>query len=172
LKVSPAACHCAIRSHPAPPPRGAAACRRDDLAHLRLDRGQVVLGEGPRRAGREVIIKAVVGRGAEGDLRAGPQRLHRFGQHMGKVVPRQFQRVRLVLGGDEREACVTLQRAVDVDQFAIDPRGERRLGKTGADRGRSRARDRDAGVLMSRSWRGLHGWIMAFLSGQSVILST
>jgi hypothetical protein len=97
--------------------------------------GQVVLGERAVRAGREVVIKAVVGRGAEGDLRIGPQRLHRFRQHMGKVVPRQFQRVRLVLGGDEREACVTLQRAVDVHQFAIHPRGERRLGETGADRG-------------------------------------
>jgi hypothetical protein len=66
----------------------------DDLAHLCLDRGQVFLGE--RALGGEVVIEAIVGRRAEGDLRAGEQRLHRFGQNVGKVVAHQFQGVGLV----------------------------------------------------------------------------
>jgi hypothetical protein len=68
---------------------------RDDLAHLRLDPGQVLLGKGPVLR-REVIIETIIGRWSKGDLRPRKQRLHRFGQHMGKIMPRQFQRVRLV----------------------------------------------------------------------------
>ena len=60
---------------------------------------------GPRRVGREVVIEAVVGRRAEGDLRAGEQRLHRLGQHVRVVVARQFERVGLVARGDQREAA-------------------------------------------------------------------
>ena len=51
---------------------------RDDRAHFGFDRGQVLLGE--RTILRcEVVVKAVIGRRPEGDLRAGEQMLHRLG---------------------------------------------------------------------------------------------
>ena len=58
---------------------------------------QILVGE--RAAvgrGGEVVIEAVLGRRAEGDLGAGKQPLHRLGQHMGEVVPDQLERVLLV----------------------------------------------------------------------------
>ena len=59
----------------------------DDAAHLLLDRGQVLVGERAAAGGRrEVVIETVVGRRAEGDLRAGKQVLHRLGEDMGKIV--------------------------------------------------------------------------------------
>src|SRR3546814_14237957 len=53
-------------------------CSSDLLAHLLLDRGQVVHREGIAALGRlHVIIETVLGRGTEGDLRSRPERLHR-----------------------------------------------------------------------------------------------
>ena len=94
--------------------------------------------------GREVVIEAVVGRRAEGDLRAGQQRLHRLGEHMRIVVARELERVGLVARGDQRELGVAVERPVEVAQLAVDPRRERRLGEARPDRrgdvGRGRAR--------------------------------
>ena len=115
----------------------------DDLAHLRFDRGQVFLGEGTI-LGRKIVVKAILGRRAEGDLRAGEQRLHRFGQHMGEIMPRQFQRVSLVPARHQRQRRVLLQRPADVAQFAIHSRGDRRLGQPRTDRRRN-VRRRSAG---------------------------
>ena len=53
---------------------------RDDLAHLLLDRGKIFRRE--RLVAEEVVVEAVLDHRADGDLRARPQRLHRFGQHM------------------------------------------------------------------------------------------
>ena len=65
--------------------------------HLLLDRRQILVGE-RAAAGRrrEVVIEAVVGRRAEGDLRARKQLLHRLGEDVGEIVPDQLERVRLV----------------------------------------------------------------------------
>ena len=71
---------------------------RDDLAHLLLDDRQIFRRE--RLIAEEVVVEAVLDHRADGDLRAGPQRLHGFGQHMRGVVPDQFQRAR-VLARDE-----------------------------------------------------------------------
>ena len=116
----------------------------DDAPHLLLDRGQVLLGEGAvRRGRREVVIEAVLGRGAEGDLRSGKDVLHRLGEDVRIVVPHQLERFGLVAGGDEREARVALERARDVPDLAIHFRGQRSLGEAGPDRrgnvGRGRA---------------------------------
>ncbi len=54
---------------------------------------------------------------------------------MGEIVARQFERVLLVAAGDQRKLGIALERAVDVAQFAIDARGDRRLGEAWADRG-------------------------------------
>ena len=103
--------------------------------HLRLDRGQVFLGErAALRRRREVVIEAVVGRRAEGDLRAREQVLHRLGEDMREVVADQLERVLLVARGDQRELGVALERAHDVAHLAVDPRRERRLGEARPDR--------------------------------------
>ena len=65
---------------------------RDDLAHLLLDRGKIFRRE--RLVAEEVVIEAVLDHRADGDLRARPQRLHGFGQHMRGVMPDQLQRAR------------------------------------------------------------------------------
>src|SRR3546814_13713431 len=58
--------------------------------------------------------------------------LHRFGQHMGIIVPRQFERIGLVARGDEREAGIAIEGASQVAQFAVHARGNGRLGEAGA----------------------------------------
>ena len=110
--------------------------RPDDFAHLFLDRGQIVHRERLAAGrGHHVIIKSVIRRRAKSDLRAGPQRLHRFGQHMSEIVARQFQRISLVPRGDQRQLRIAIEGAGQVAQFAIDARGQRGLGKAGTDRG-------------------------------------
>ncbi len=107
--------------------------RRDDLAHLGFDRGQVLLGEGAI-LGREVVIEAVVGRWAKGDLRAGKQLLHRLGEDVRVIVARELERILLVARRDERELRIAFERTADVAQFAVDARGERGLGEPRTDR--------------------------------------
>ena len=84
-----------------------------------------------RSFGREVVIEAVVGRRAEGDLRAGEQVLHRLRHHVREVVAGELQRVGLVLRRHQRELGVALERPRQVAQLAVDPRGDRRLGEPG-----------------------------------------
>ena len=93
----------------------------DDAPHLLLDRRQILLGERAALGGRrEVVIEAVVGRRAEGDLRAREQVLHRLGEDVREVVADQLERVRLVARGDQREAGIALERAHDVAHLAVD----------------------------------------------------
>ena len=56
-----------------------------DLPHLRLDLLHDLLGEGER--GVQVIVKAVVDAGADGQLDLGIQAFDGLGQHMGAGVP-------------------------------------------------------------------------------------
>ncbi len=113
---------------------------RDDLAHPRLDGGEILGGEG--LVAGEVVVEAVLDRRADGHLRAGEQRLHRLGQHMGGVVADQVQRLG-VAAGDEADGGIGLDRAREVLDRAIDLHGQRRLGQARADRLRDLgARDR------------------------------
>ena len=135
---------------------------RDDAAHLLLDDRQVLLGEGSAiGGGREIIIKAVVGRRAEGDLGAGEQVLHSLGEDVGIIVTNELERLLLVAGGDDGEAGILLQRPGEIAHFAVDLRGERRLGEAGADRrrdvrrGRSR-RDLAHGAVGKRDRKHVH----------------
>ena len=102
----------------------------DDLAHLRLDRREVVRRE--RLVAGEVVVEAVLDRRADGDLGAGEQLLHRLGQHVGGVVADQLQRVG-VAAGDEHHARVV------VDRRCRDRPACRRASSPGR-RGRGRAR--------------------------------
>jgi hypothetical protein len=77
-------------------------------------------------------LSAVIGRRAKGDLRAGEERLHRFGKHMRIVMPHQFERIRLIARRDQRQRRIAIERPHDVAHLAVDARAKRRLGETGA----------------------------------------
>ena len=124
----------------------------DDPPHFLLDRRQILVGEGAASGRRrEVVIEAVVGRRSEGDLGAGIELLHRLGEDMREVVADQLQRVLLVLRGDQRQVRIALERAVEVAQFAVDPRRQRRLGQARPDRRRDIRRGRALGHFAHRT---------------------
>ena len=99
---------------------------RDDLAHLLLDRREVLGRE--RFVAEEVVIESVLDHRADGDLRAGPQCLHGFGQDMRGVVADQFERAGVV-AVDEFDARILLDRIDQVAQFAIERHRDRPLGQ-------------------------------------------
>ena len=103
---------------------------RDDLAHLLLDRVEVLRRE--RLVAEEVVIEAVLDHRADGDLRARPQALHGLGEHMGSVVPDQLQRSRVV-AADEFDLGVVLDRVAEVGEHAIERHGDGALGERGRD---------------------------------------
>ena len=70
----------------------------DDLAHLRLDRGEILRRE--RLVAEEVVVEAVLDDRADGDLRAGEELLHRLRQHVRAVVADQLERSRVVARDD------------------------------------------------------------------------
>ncbi len=76
---------------------------RDDLAHALLDRREILGGE--RLGTVEVVVEAVLDHRADRHLGVGPQRLHRVGEHMGRVVADELEGARIV-AGDELEARV------------------------------------------------------------------
>ena len=82
------------------------------LPHLFLDRRQVLVGEGAAAGRRrEVVIEAVVGRRAEGDLRARKQVLDRLGEDMREIVAHQLERVLLVARGDQGQIGIAPRTA-------------------------------------------------------------
>ena len=103
---------------------------RDDLAHLLLDRVEVLRGE--RLIAEEVVIEAVLDDRADGDLRARPQALDGLGEHMGGVVPDELQRSRVV-AADEFDLGVALDRVTEVGEHAIERHGDGALGERGRD---------------------------------------
>ena len=124
----------------------------DDGAHRVFDGGQIIHAERLAALGRlHVVIEPVVGRGAEGDLRAGEQCLHRLGQHVSIIVAREFERVGLIAGCHQREVGIAFERAGEVAQFPVNARGNRRLGKAGANRGGNVRRGRSGGHFAHRS---------------------
>ena len=103
---------------------------RDDLAHLLLDRVEIFRRE--RLVAEEVVIEAVLDHRTDRHLRAGPQRLHRFGQHVRAVMADQLQRARIV-AVDELDLRVALDRVGKVGQFAVQRHRHRALGERGRD---------------------------------------
>jgi hypothetical protein len=65
---------------------------------------------------------------ADGDLRAGPQRLHRFGEHMRGIVADQLKRTRIV-AGEKFDLGVLRDRIGKIDDLAVERHGDRALGK-------------------------------------------
>ena len=103
---------------------------RDDLAHFLFDDWQVFRHEG--FVAREVIIEAVLDHRTDGDLRAGPQILHRFGENVCGVMPDQFQRARVV-AVDEFDFGVGVDRIGEVDDLAVERHRDGAFGQRGRD---------------------------------------
>ena len=103
---------------------------RDDLAHLLLDACEILRREG--FVAEEIVIEAILDHRADRHLRARPQRLHGFGQHMGGIMPDQFQRARVV-AGDEFDSRVLRDRIGEVRKLAVERHCHSALGKRGGD---------------------------------------
>ncbi len=119
-----------LRLVAAPDLLGERSVARDDLAHLLLDRLEVLRGE--RLVAEEVVIEAVLDHRADGDLGAGPQRLHRLGQHVGGVVADELERARVV-AGQELDLGVLADRVGEVGELAVERHRHRALGERGRD---------------------------------------
>ena len=112
----------------------------DDLGHALLDLREVVGREG--LVAHEVVVEAVLRRGAERDLRAGVEFLHRLCQHVRRVVAQQFQRIG-VARRDDADLRIAVDHMGEVDHLAVDAQREGGLGEAWADRGGDvRAADR------------------------------
>src|SRR5262249_6599993 len=80
----------------------------------------------------EVVIETVLDHRANGDLGAGPERLHRFGEHMRAVVPDQLEAAR-VLAGEELDFRIALDRVVQIHECVVERHRDRALGERGRD---------------------------------------
>ena len=103
----------------------------DDLGHALLDLREVLGREG--LVADEVVVEAVLRRGAERDLRAGEEFLHRLRQHVRRIVAQQFQRIGVARRHDA-DLCVAVDHMGEVDHLAVDAECEGRLGEAGTDR--------------------------------------
>ena len=99
---------------------------RDDLAHLFLDCGEILRRE--RLVAEEIVIEAVLDHRPDGDLGAGPQCLHRLGEHMGGIVADQLERARIV-AGEELDLGIVVDRIGQIGKLAVERHGDRALGK-------------------------------------------
>ena len=140
-----------------------------DLAHLRLDRAEILRCE--RFVPGEVVIESVSYRRPDGNLGARIQLLHRLGQHMRRVMADQFQRISIPTG-DEHDIGVALDLGGQIDQLAIELHGEGRAGEARADRFRHRrAHHRPvetAHGFIGQGYGG-HGRFGSFLSGNACL---
>ena len=87
---------------------------------------------------REIVIEAGLGRRAERDLRLGIQLLDRLGHHMRRVMAQDLDPLRRV-ARDDRDGGVMVDHGREIARAAVDLDRDRRLGETGADRGRDSA---------------------------------
>src|SRR5262249_35036650 len=103
---------------------------RDDLAHLLLDCREIL--DRKWLVAEEVVIEAVVDHRSDGDLRAGPERLHGFGEQMCGIMADEFEgaRVRTL---DERVPRVFRYRSGQVGERAVERHRDGALGERGRD---------------------------------------
>src|SRR5688500_5352273 len=77
----------------------------DDLAHLILEHRDVVRRE--RARDLEVVIEALLDRGAEADLRVGPQASHGSSQDVRRGMTENVERGRVALREDTKRTALT-----------------------------------------------------------------
>jgi hypothetical protein len=97
-----------------------------------LDLGEVLGRE--RLGAHEVVVEAVLRRGAERDLGAGEEFLDGLGQHVRRVVAQQLQRIG-VLRRHDADLRIVIDDRGEVLHLAVDAHREGGLGETWADRG-------------------------------------
>ena len=108
--------------------------RRDDLAHLRLDALEVLVGERGAAGQLEVVVEAVLDGGAARERGAGPELEHGLGEHVGRGVADVLERPG-VLDGDDADGVAVVQPVIEVDGLAVHLDDQRVLGQPLADRG-------------------------------------
>ena len=98
----------------------------DDLLHLGLDQGQIVVGDRPARP--HVVIKAFANGRPEGQFDVGKEPRYRTGHDVGGGVPHHGQRPRIAGGEpfDQSLACCG-QRRIEPDGLAVQKSGDRPL---------------------------------------------
>ena len=99
---------------------------RDDLAHALLDRREILRGE--RLGAVEIVVETVLDHRTDRHLSVRPQRLHRVGEHMRRVVADKLEGARIV-AADELEARVPFNRVGEVDERAVAHRRDRAFGE-------------------------------------------
>ena len=81
-------------------------------AHALFDRGEVGFGDGDAGRELEVVVEALLDRGADRDLDARVELDHGSGEHVGGVVADQRERLRPVAArGEDRDLRAVAQRA-------------------------------------------------------------
>ncbi len=108
----------------------------DDLVHLGLDARDVVGVE--RLLLGEVVVEAVLDHRPDGDLGAGPQRLHGLGHDVRAVVADQLQRLRIG-AHDDPDRGILLDRVGEVGEPPVDDHRHGLLGERLGDRARKLA---------------------------------
>ena len=81
----------------------------------------------------EIVIETVLDHRADGDLRAGKERLHGFGKHMGAIVADEFKRAGL-LTADKFDFRVALDGVGEIDELPVERHRDGALGQRGRDR--------------------------------------
>ena len=90
----------------------------DDLRHLGLDLFEIL---GGKRGGNvKVVVKTVVNRRTDGELRLREEMLHRLGQNVRGGVPEGALAV-LILKGEDFERAVGLEREAQIAHLAVYP---------------------------------------------------
>ena len=118
---------------------------RDDLAHLRLDGGEVLRGEG--LVAGEVVIEAVLDHRTDGHLRSRKELLHGFREHVRGIVPDQLQRAR-ILAVEELDLGILGDRIGEIGHGAVERHGDGALGERLGDAFHDLAAG-DAGVVLA-----------------------
>ena len=102
---------------------------RDDFPHPGLNGDHVFRREGPLEG--EIVVKAVLNHGPNGDLGLRKQGLDRLGQQVGGGMPEHLQ-AGWVLRRHYRELRVLLDQMARIHQLIVDPPGQGGTGEAGA----------------------------------------
>ena len=101
---------------------------RGDLAHLGFDFFQVFGRE--RLVAHKFVEKSVFGGRTDAEFHIREKLQHGGGQQMRRRVAEHLNRVG-ILRGEDREIYVVIERAREVDEFAVNARNERVLRQAG-----------------------------------------
>jgi hypothetical protein len=98
-----------------------ALCGLDVLAHALFDPLEVGVRHHGAVRELEVVVEAILDRGADRDLHAGVQLHHGRGEHVRGVVPDQLQRARAARRRDDGNVRAVRQRTSEVAQLSPLP---------------------------------------------------